>query len=246
MRLRGGVDADMVAKGALGLTTANAIVMALSPDKAAEIYEVGATSEADSMIIEYMGGIMLSTAVSIYYVMQGTDVATAVGYGLVPSLIQNVKSLLNGDSAKFGQEGVATLINPALTAFMVYTLLGSGSPVDADTAMKAWAGWCALNGAGMYFATDKLMEAWGAGGAKVNAVFMKGMGSFLASNAVATYCLATGEGALKSLGYSTAVVLAQMIDGNFITKDAPGSENAQKFWMAINAAVVYFMGVLPF
>tara|TARA_B100000780_G_scaffold258186_1_gene208406 strand:+ start:639 stop:770 length:132 start_codon:yes stop_codon:yes gene_type:complete len=39
---------------------------------------------------------------------------------------------------------------------------------------------------------------------------------------------------------TTALMLATMIDGNFITGDAPGSKNMQYFWMVVNAAVCYF------
>ena len=45
---------------------------------------------------------------------------------------------------------------------------------------------------------------------------------------------------MKTLGVTTALFLASMIDGNFISKDAPGSEASQQFWMAINAAIVGF------
>jgi len=39
---------------------------------------------------------------------------------------------------------------------------------------------------------------------------------------------------------TTALMLATMIDGNFITGDVPGSKNMQYFWMVVNAAVCYF------
>ena len=51
--------------------------------------------------------------------------------------------------------------------------------VDSGTAINAYAAWGALNGLGMYFATDKLMEAWGASGAKIQKTFLKGFGGFL-------------------------------------------------------------------
>ena len=54
------------------------------------------------------------------------------------------------------------------------------------------------------------------------------------------YMLNSGEDAIKTLGYATAATLATMVDGNFISKDAPGSEASQQFWMAINAAIVGF------
>ena len=39
---------------------------------------------------------------------------------------------------------------------------------------------------------------------------------------------------------TTALILATMVDGNFITGDAPGSKNMQYFWTVVNAAVCYF------
>merc|ERR1719375_2781312 len=170
----------------------------------------------------------------IYYTMQGTDVATAIGYSIIPRLIGNVQGLLNDEGGKlFGQEGAAKYINPAISAFMVYTLLGSGSPVDAGTAITAYAAWGALNGVGMYFATDKLMEAWGASGAKLQ-TFLKSFGGFLTISSLTMYLLNSGEDAVKTLGYAT---VATMVDGQFISKDQPGSEASQKFWLAINAAI---------
>ena len=243
LRLRGGladVDPTMVANGALALTGLNAGIISLSPSKAGEIYEV-ALSEADEAIVKYMGLTLLGQAMMIYYTMQGTDVATAIGYSIIPQLIGNVQGMLNDEPGKlFGQEGAAKYINPALSAFMVYTLLGSGSPVDAGTAITAYAAWGALNGVGMYFATDKLMEAWGASGAKIQKTFLKSFGGFLTISGLTMYLLNSGEDAVKTLGYATVATLATMVDGQFISKDQPGSEASQKFWLAINAAIAGF------
>jgi hypothetical protein len=233
----------MVANGALALTGLNAAVIALSPAKAGEIYEVS-LSGADEAIVKYMGLTLLGQAMMVYYSMQGESAATAIGYSILPQLIGNLQGNLNDEPGKlFGQEGPAKYINIVLAAFMAHTLLGSPLPlpqVDSGTAITAYAGWGALNGLGMYFATDKLMEAWGASGAKLNKTFLKGFGGFLTISSLTMYMLNSGEDAIKTLGYATAATLATMVDGNFISKDAPGSEASQQFWMAINAAIVGF------
>ena len=177
LRLRGGladVDPTMVANGALALTGLNAAVIALSPAKAGEIYEVS-LSGADEAIVKYMGLTLLGQAMMIYYSMQGESAATAIGYSILPQLIGNLQGNLNDEPGKlFGQEGPAKYINIVLAAFMAHTLLGSPLPlpqVDSGTAINAYAAWGALNGLGMYFATDKLMEAWGASGAKIQKTY---------------------------------------------------------------------------
>ena len=163
----------MVANGALALTGLNAAVIALSPAKAGEIYEVS-LSGADEAIVKYMGLTLLGQAMMIYYSMQGESAATAIGYSILPQLIGNLQGNLNDEPGKlFGQEGPAKYINIVLAAFMAHTLLGSPLPlpqVDSGTAINAYAAWGALNGVGMYFATDKLMEAWGASSAKLQDV----------------------------------------------------------------------------
>ena len=246
LRLRGGladVDPTMVANGALALQGLNAAVVALSPAKAGEIYEVS-LSGADEAIVKYMGLTLLGQAMMIYYSMQGESAATAIGYSILPQLIGNLQGNLNDEPGKlFGQEGPAKYINIVLAAFMAHTLLGSPLPlpqVDSGTAINAYAAWGALNGLGMYFATDKLMEAWGASGAKLQKNFLKSFGGFLTISSLTAYMLNSGEDAIKTLGYASALTLATQIDGSYISKDAPGSEAAANFWMAITAGIVGF------
>ena len=238
LRLRGGVDAGQVANGALALTGINAGMMALSPSKAGDVYEVE-MSEADNLLIKYVGGMMLSNVIAVYYAMGGTDTTTALGYGMIPTLIQMIQGALNDDSAKFGQEGPIKYLNLLISSVVTYTLL-QGGPLDKELTCKVYAGWCALNGLFAYFMPDKMLEAWGADSKTVNPVFLKFMGVCVAAVGATFWLLTTGETAIKTLGMTTAIFLASMIDGNFIAKDAPGSKNAQYFWMAINAAVCYF------
>ena len=106
LRLRGGladVDPTMVANGALALTGLNAAVIALSPAKAGEIYEVS-LSGADEAIVKYMGLTLLGQAMMVYYSMQGESAATAIGYSILPQLIGNLQGNLNDEPGKlFGQ-----------------------------------------------------------------------------------------------------------------------------------------------
>merc|ERR1712166_498382 len=200
---------------------------------------MGEMSEADSLIVKYMGGMMLSNAIAIYYAIGGTDVITALGYGQIPNMIQQIQGALDDDQAKFGQEGPIKYLNLVISAVVTYTLL-QGGPLDQTLTAKVYAGWSALNGIGMYFASGKMVEALGADAKTVNPIFLKTIGTFITVVAATFWLLATGEDAIKTLGMTTALMLATMIDGNFITGDAPGSKNMQYFWMAVNAAVCYF------
>ena len=238
LRLRGGVDAGQVANGALALQGINAGMLALSPSKAGEVYEVE-MSEVDNLIVKYIGGMMVSLVISQYSAIQGKDATTALGYGMIYPLIQLVQGALNDDSAKFGQEGPIKYLNLLISSVVTYTLL-QGGPLDQALTCKVYAGWCALNGLGMYFASDKMLEAWGADSKSINPVFLKFMGVSIAAIGATFWLLTTTDSAIKTLGMTTALYLASMIDSNFISKDAPGSKNAQYFWMVINAAVCYF------
>ena len=191
LRLRGGVDAGQVANGALALSAINGGMMALSPSKAGEIYEVE-MSEADSLIVKYMGGMMLSNAIAIYYAIGGTDALTALGYGQIPNMIQQIQGALNDDQAKFGQEGPIKYLNLVISAVVTYTLL-QGGPLDQTLTAKVYAGWGALNGIGMYFASGKMLEAWGADTKTVNPVFLKSMGTCITLVGATFWLLATGQ-----------------------------------------------------
>jgi len=241
LRLRGGlggVDAAQVASYAISLQAINGGMVALSPKKASEVYEME-FSDADNVLAEMIGTVCLGIAMALAYTKAGKAVATAVGYGMIPSWIYALKGVLNDDGAKFGQDGPIKYLNLIVSSVVTYTLL-KGGPLDKDMTMKVFAGWNALNGLGMYFATDKLMDAWGAGSAQVNKSLLKGFGSFLTTFAVMLYMLVTGKDAVQTLGVTTLVALAAQIDGNFISKDAPGSANMQMFWMVVNAAVAAF------
>ena len=85
-----------------------------------------------------------------------------------------------------------------------------------------------------------MRPAWGASGAKIQKTFLKGFGGFLTISSLTMYMLNSGEDAIKTLGYATAATLATMVDGQFISKDAPGSDASQKFWLVINAAIAGF------
>jgi hypothetical protein len=238
LSLRGGVDAGQVANGALAIQGINAGMLALSPSKAGDVYEVE-LSEVDNLVIKYIGGMMVSVVISGYSAMNGKDATTALGYGMIYPLIQLIQGALNDDSAKFGQEGPIKYLNLLISSVVTYTLL-QGGPLDKELTCKVYAGWCALNGLFAYFMPDKMLEAWGADSKTVNPVFLKLMGVCIAAIGATFWLLTTGETAIKTIGVTTGLFLASMIDGNFISKDAPGSKNAQYFWMVINAAVCYF------
>merc|ERR1719506_1193179 len=183
--------------------------------------------------------MMLTTTIAAYYAISGTDAITALGYGMIPVLIQAIQGALNDENAKFGQEGPIKYLNLVVSSVVTYTLL-KGGPLDQTLTAKVYAGWSALNGVGMYFASGKMVEAWGADSKTVSPIFLKAMGGFLTTSAATFWLLATGQDPIKTLGMATAIMLATMIDGSFISADSPISKNMQYFWMAINAAICYF------
>ena len=146
-----------------------------------------------TVLILNIGVMLLSQATSLYYAKEGTAALTAVGYGLVPQLIFAVQGALNDDQAKFGQEGPIKYLNLAITAVTAHAIIWGGSPLDGALAAKLFAGWGALNGVGMYFAGDKMCEAWSADAKTINPTFLKTFGGYLASASLVTWMLVNGE-----------------------------------------------------
>lgn len=99
MKLRGGlagIDAEPIAKAVIGLSVANAGVMALAPKKAGEMYGV-ADTKWTTFFAQWSGMIMLGQMMTAFLAIGGMDMGDALGWGMVPSAITSVQDFLNGN-----------------------------------------------------------------------------------------------------------------------------------------------------
>jgi hypothetical protein len=247
MKLRGGlagIDANQVANVVMGLSAANAGVMALAPKKAGEMYGVASTKWTD-FFAQWAGIIMAGQTLSAFLsIVNGMPMAEALAWGFLPSIVFSIQDLLNdrmvgemgmGDAAKY----MPPLVNLLLTA----ALAGKIPGVDTDLAMKITVGWTGANGIFGYVATDKWMESWGGSGltavdkgmAKLMAQTMIGMAAYVGSAAFG------GKSALESFGVMMGAYAAMSIDGSYISKtmEAMGVDpNKALFWTIIQLVTV--------
>lgn len=244
MKLRGGlggIDPNQVATGASYLYAINAGVMALAPEKAAEMYGIKSPSTLTSQFAEWAGGAMLMIAIASILSLGGMDFATALAWGSVPTLVQNVQGFLNDTADKLGFGQAAKFMPLLVSAVLTAGLFGKG--IDSAMALKITAAWMGLNGAGCYLFTAPFMKAWEAPAmSAVEESMAKFFGGVMATAGVFTGSVAFLEtDAITAVAYAWAFAALIQADGLFISKtfDTIGADaNAGYAWMAIMAFVV--------
>ena len=245
MKLRGGIgglDPTQIANAGSYLSAVNAGVMALAPEKAAEMYGLKDPSPLTCAFAEWTGGMMLMIAITSIMALGGTDFTNALAWGSVPSLIQNVQGLLKGTAAKLGFGTMAQYMPTAVSAVLTAGLFGKIGPLDSALALKITAGWFLANGLGAYFATEPFFKAWeGPAMSPVEMNMAKFFGSVMAVSGVFVSSVAFLEkDSLTAIGYTWAAFLATNIDGLFISKtmEKMGDDpNGGYVWAAIQAVV---------
>jgi phage-related minor tail protein len=243
MKLRGGLaglDADQVSKVVMGISAANAGVMALAPTKAGEMYGVKETKWTN-FFAQWAGLMMFGQTLTAFLAAGGMDMAEALGWGFIPGTVAAVQDFLNNRNVgELGMSDMAKYMPPLVNILLNLGLMGKLSFLDADLSMKIACVWMGLNGLAGYFATDKWMEGWGA--SALTAV-EAGMGKLFASTMAggAAYIAANqffGKSVLESFGVMMGLYARTSIDGVYISKtmDSMGVEPAKAlFWAAIQA-----------
>jgi hypothetical protein len=208
----GGLDANQVANGASYLYAINAGVMALAPEKAAEMYGIQNPSALTSQFAEWAGGAMLMVAIASILSLGGSmDFATALGWGSLPSLVQNVQGMLKGTAGKLGFGQAAKFMPTLVSAVLTAGLFGKG--LETALAMKITAAWMGLNGAACYLITGPFMKAWEAPAMTVVEESMaKFFGGVMATAGVFTASVAFLEkDPLTAIAYAWATAAATQV-----------------------------------
>jgi hypothetical protein len=251
MKLRGGLaglPADQVATGVMGLAAINSVVMGLAPKKAGEMYGV-ADTKWNEFFAQWFGIICFGQALSAYLALGGMDMATAIGWGFIPSVIFALQDLLN--DRMVGQMGMNTAAKYAPPLINLLFTLGCFNKIpglDPEMTLKLAAIWMGANGLFGYLSTDTWLEGWGGSG--LSAV-ESGMGKLFASSMVggASYLAANiffGKNALESYGVMLAVYLLTNLDSMYLSKtmEAMGVDSTKGlFWagvQALGSASIFF------
>lgn len=246
LKLRGGLaglDPNTVATYASYLSLANSGVMTLAGEKAAELYGIENPSPLAIQLAEWAGGTMLAMAITSLLALGGMDFATAVAWGSVALLIQNVQGLLKDTASKLGFGTAAKYMPVAIAAALTAALFGKISAIDTGLALKIVTVWDLVNGLGAYFATTPFFNAWeGPSMSEVETAMAKFFGGTLTLAGVFCGSVAfLNKDVLTAIGYTWAVSTAINIDALFITKnmDAMGADkNSGYVWTAIGALIV--------
>jgi hypothetical protein len=171
--------------------------------------------------------------------VHGMDMARALAWGFIPSLIASFQDFLNDRMVgEMGMSDAAKFMPMLVNVFMTCGLFGKVPGVEAELVKKIAAAWMGANGLYGYFATDAWLENWGgkgltavdAGMARLMAQTMIGSAAYIAAHVFG------GKSDLEAFGVMMAVYAAGSIDFSFISKtaDAMGVDSSKSlFWAAI-------------
>ena len=138
----GPIDVDTAMKTYAGLCTVQGALDYLSPKTVNKLYNL-AVDDADAVskfAQMYVGGNQAGVAVALFSsVFMGLDGAEACGWALVPSILSQVSSILDGKPQDVGCNVPMQYLNLAFTAFAARAaLLGTD---NAGTVLKYYAGY---------------------------------------------------------------------------------------------------------
>ena len=138
----GPVDVDTAMKTYAGICTVQGALDYLSPKTVNKLYNL-AVDDADAVskfAQMYVGGNQAGVAAALFSsVFMGLDGAEACGWALVPSILSQVSSILDGKPQDVGCNVPMQYLNLAFTAFAARAaLLGTD---NAGTVLKYYAGY---------------------------------------------------------------------------------------------------------
>jgi hypothetical protein len=196
----------MVAKTSTALLGAQGLANVLCTDACLKSYGITSASEEDILATKTTGANQLcATTTAALLLFYGTDVNTALTYGLVPHTLWFVTGLINDYPAKFGTDSSANKIWAAIDIVLMYGLLK-----NSDWAIGAYKGALALSGLSFLFTRwnpAKAMEFYGKTTpvSPLTASSLKIMANVGLGFLVQNFALLSGVDTLTSIGYFWAV-----------------------------------------
>ena len=208
LSLRGGsIDkiyaGTVVAQGALDY---------LSPKTVNKLYNCDLSDKFSSFIQTYVAGNSAATAIALYAtIFSDVDAVKAIGYALVPSVLNNVKALLDGTPGELGINVPMQYLNLAIVAFTTKSLIGGAD--NAETILKYYLGYVALATAQCRIAPQSALKSWGfPEGTKLQTFATKLLGQSGLAFAAAAYTLGVeGGDAAKAVGRVALTYLVSIV-----------------------------------
>ncbi|KAJ1477350.1 hypothetical protein T484DRAFT_1631347 [Baffinella frigidus] len=238
----GGVDAELVAQLATGLGSMNGAFSALAPEQAAEAYgvKVGGLSQ---MLMECTGFSLVAQGIFSAKTLAGSSIQEAVAWALVPETVYFVQLVLQGRAAKINMNKSGHFVVIAINLFLAHACFTGAD--HADTALKVWLAWGAINVVAFIAAPEPALKAWGLSSfTATDVVFMRShgwnVGGLLAAQASQ---ILWGNSPSTAVGHAFLVMAASVLDGLFISK---GPEKlgvpvgALYAWLGISCGVAAF------
>ena len=183
----------------------------------------------------------LKWAIMAYGVLfGGLSAKTAIGYGLLPTVLFGVRGLMSGSTEAIGCDMPAQWLDAALTIATSHAAI-----TDADysmTLIKAWVVYSGLASGLCRLAPEVALDKWGfPEKPPLTVFFMKAMAQFALAATVLTGTLISGVDTHKAVGYSLVPLLASVLE--FVLSGdlkAQIGDNVVKAypWIAILAAGV--------
>lgn len=215
LKLRGGVDKNMVATAYTTIGSANAVMTYLATEKNIEAYGIDKPSPVSIFMMKFAGLIMTSTVIMSWCALNGIETQRSLAWGSVPFLVGSADTLLNDKCAALGIDPKGQVFNAALSALFTYSLF---SGFQSGAVMKFLPGWLLFNGVNCALLPELACKMWGVPSSDEIAFFIKGFGYFMASCATLMGSLVLGNDATTAIGYSLVPMLLNIMDNKFVSK----------------------------
>ncbi|EJK48632.1 hypothetical protein THAOC_32554 [Thalassiosira oceanica] len=246
LSIRGGagpLDPDLIAKTVTGVMALQGAADYLAPNKAPEVlYGIEGVGATEAFMNEFAGANTLNWAIMAFGVLfGGLSAKKAIGYGLLPTLLAEIRGILNGSTEALGCNMTAQWLNWVLPVFTCHAAL-----TDADYStnlIKAWCVYLGLATGQCRLAPEAALDGWGfPEKGPLTVFFCKVMSQFALAATVLTGSLVSGVDSHKAVGYSLVPLLASVLQ--FVLSgdlEAQIGDNVVKAypWIAILAAAVF-------
>jgi len=245
LKVRGGagpLDPTLVAKTATALVATQGLVNVLCTEASLKAYGVASASEEDVIAVQLNGFTQLSNAISpALLLFYGTDVNTALAYGLVPFIISFAAGLINDAPKKFGTEKLGNMLWLIVDSALMYGLLNKSS--WATDAFKGICVLAALSHTYTRLNPKKGMELYGRKKPLTPflAACMKGVSDVGLCGIIQGLALISGVGTLTSIGYAYAFYTVPLLFSLFLSNDFQElklDRSPWYFWLAVCVVVV--------
>ena len=185
---------------------------------------------------------MVGTSIFAAKTLAGSSIQEAVGWALVPEIVNIVQMLLQGRAAKINVSENGLWLRLAVNLFVAHA--GVTGADHVDTTLKVFNAYRAFNAVAMVAAPEKGLKAWGLSSCSgTDPIFMRSLGWMMGCYATALFSQLQGNSAATAVGHTYLVLAASGLSNVFITKGTEklgGKLGPMYAWYGIACAVAAF------